>query len=282
MCVNDLAPLAGGSELGQAFVIVGAVGWENPIITGDANMAGATTLGDLASAIGSRSQEEAAIVAELKAGSEAAYAWLIGEFQQAVYGLVYRIVNDPADAADTTQDVFLKVFRGMKHFHGGSTLKTWIYRIALHEAANRRRWWFRNKAKETSIEPVESDGPSPGENAMQVALTDPADSPFDSVAHHEVQARVEQELRKLPEPYRTTLILRDLEDMSYEEIAEVQEISLGTVKSRLTRGRDALRQKLTPYVREVGDELGLSAPGQKKEARRREGSGGGRRAEVIS
>ena len=121
-------------------------------------MAGATTLGDLASAIGVRSQEEAAIVAELKAGSEEAYAWLIGEFQQPVYGLVYRIVNDPSDAADTTQDVFLKVFRGMKHFHGESSLKTWIYRIALHEAANRRRWWFRHKAKETSIEPVESDG----------------------------------------------------------------------------------------------------------------------------
>ena len=113
----------------------------------NATMAGATTLGDLASAIGVRSQEEAAIVAELKAGSEAAYAWLIGEFQQPVYGLVYRVVNDPADAADTTQDVFLKVFRGIKHFHGESSLKTWIYRIALHEAANRRRWWFRHKAR---------------------------------------------------------------------------------------------------------------------------------------
>ena len=83
-------------------------------------MAGATTLGDLASAIGVRSQE-AAIVAELKSGSEAAYAWLIGEFQQPVYGLVYRVVNDPADAADTTQDVFLKVFRGIKQFHGESS-----------------------------------------------------------------------------------------------------------------------------------------------------------------
>src|ERR1700675_1543841 len=146
-------------------------------------MAGATTLGDLASAIGARSQEEAAIVAELKTGSEAAYAWLIGEFQQPVYGLVYRIVNDPADAADTTQDVFLKVFRGMKHFHGGSSLKTWIYRIALHEAANRRRWWFRHKAKETSIEPVAAgECEFPGE-AMQNAMTDRRDSPFDSVAH---------------------------------------------------------------------------------------------------
>jgi len=242
-------------------------------------------LGDLASAIGARSQEEAAIVAELKAGSETAYAWLIGEFQQPVYGLVYRIVNDPADAADTTQDVFLKVFRGMKHFHGSSSLKTWIYRIALHEAANRRRWWFRHKARETSIEPMEPEVATARENAMQVALTDHADSPFDHVAHHEVQARVEEELRKLPEPYRTTLILRDLEDMSYEEIAEVLEISLGTVKSRLTRGRDALRQRLTPYVREVGNELGLTAPTDenKKEERdlRSRVAGGGRRVEVM-
>jgi RNA polymerase sigma-70 factor (ECF subfamily) len=240
-------------------------------------MAGATTLGDLASALGIRSQEEAAIVAELKAGSEAAYAWLIGEFQQPVYGLVYRIVNDPSDAADTTQDVFLKVFRGMKQFQGGSSLKTWIYRIALHEAANRRRWWFRHKAKETSIEPPEFDTQSSGERAMQAALTDHSDSPFDSMAHREVQQRVEEELRKVPEPYRTTLILRDLEEMSYEEIAEVLEISLGTVKSRLTRGREALRQHLAPYVREVGDELGLTA----LEDERPQVSGGGRRVEVM-
>jgi len=242
-------------------------------------MAGATTLGELASAIGARAQEEAAIVAELKAGSESAYAWLIGEFQQPVYGLVYRVINDPADAADTTQDVFLKVFRGMKHFHGESSLKTWIYRIALHEAANRRRWWFRHKAKETSIEPAETEGSGMAESALQVALTDPTESPFDSVVHHEVQTRVEEELRKVPEPYRTTLILRDLEEMSYEEIAEVLEISLGTVKSRLTRGREALRQRLTPYVREVGNELGLTAPEDRN--LRSQVAGGGRRVEVM-
>jgi RNA polymerase sigma-70 factor, ECF subfamily len=251
-------------------------------------------LGDLASAIGIRAHEEAAIVAELKAGSEVAYAWLIGEFQQPVYGLVYRIVNDPADAADTTQDVFLKVFRGMKHFHGESSLKTWIYRIALHEAANRRRWWFRHKAKETSIEPAESETPG-AENSMQTALMDRADSPFENVAHHEVQRRVEEELQQLAEPYRTTLILRDLEEMSYEEIAEVLEISLGTVKSRLTRGRDMLRQRLTPYVREVGEELGLIAPDERLELRNKNSqshasqaqashsqvAGGGRRGEVM-
>jgi RNA polymerase sigma-70 factor (ECF subfamily) len=212
-------------------------------------------LGDLASAIGAR-VEEAAIVAELKAGSEEAYAWLIGEFQRPVYGLVYRMVSDPADAADTTQDVFLKVFRGMKHFHGESSLKTWIYRIAVHEAANRKRWWFRHKAHETSIEPGEADG-AVGNAAMQNALTDRNDSPFDSVAHREVQQRVDAELRKVNEPYRTALILRDLEEMAYEEIAEILQISLGTVKSRITRGRQELKKRLAPYVREVGGELGL-------------------------
>jgi RNA polymerase sigma-70 factor, ECF subfamily len=227
-------------------------------------MAGATILGDLASAIGARS-EEAAIVAELKAGSEAAYAWLIGEFQRPVYGLVYRVVSDPSDAADTTQEVFLKVFRGMKHFHGESSLKTWIYRIALHEAANRKRWWFRHKAQETSIEPGDSEATSNTDEAMQLALTDRHESPFDNVAHREVQLRVDAELRRVPEPYRTTLILRDLEEMSYEEIAEILQISLGTVKSRLTRGRQALKKLLAPYIREVGDELGLSLPEEENE-----------------
>src|SRR5207248_5259617 len=207
-------------------------------------MAGATTLGDLASALGVRAQE-AGIVAELKAGSEDAYAWLIGDFHQPIFSLVYRMVNDPADAADTTQEVFLKVFRGMKHFHGGSSLKTWIYRIALHEAANRRRWWFRHKAHEM---PMEAEGGAEaGESmVMRESLVDERESPFDSVVHSEVRTRVEAELSKVPEPYRTTLILRDLEEMSYEEIAEITDVSLGTVKSRLTRGREALKQRLTP------------------------------------
>src|SRR5580700_8682628 len=149
-------------------------------------MAGASSVGNLAGTIGIR-EEESAIVAELKAGSEEAYAWLIGEFHQPVYSLVYRMVSDPADAPDTTQEVFLKVFRGMKHFHGESSLKTWIYRIALHEAANRKRWWFRHKAQETSIEPSESDGIAIPDEAMRSALTDHNDSPFDNVAHRELR-----------------------------------------------------------------------------------------------
>src|SRR5579884_2331446 len=149
-------------------------------------MAGATTLGDLASALGVRSQEEAAIVAELKAGSEAAYAWLIGEFQQPVYGLVFRIVNDPADAADTTQEVFLKVFRGMKQFNGESSLKTWIYRIAVHEASNRRRWWFRHKSRETSMERDETSEQGEYTVALKDKLVDERSSPFESFVKGEV------------------------------------------------------------------------------------------------
>src|SRR5947199_10249802 len=104
-----------------------------------AGMAGAANLGDFAGAIGIRTQESA-LIQELKAGSEEAYAWLVGEFHQPVYSLVYRILTDPADAADTTQEVFLKIFRGMNHFHGESSLKTRLYLIMRHEALNSRRW----------------------------------------------------------------------------------------------------------------------------------------------
>ncbi len=246
-------------------------------------MAGVTTLGDLASAIAVRAQE-AAIIAELKAGSEEAYTWLIGEFHQPIYSLVYRIVSDPADAADTTQEVFLKVFRGMKHFHGESSLKTWIYRIALHEAANRKRWWFRHKSRETSIEPSQPGAERGLSFAAKNFLADEARSPFESAAHEEVREKVEQELHRVPEPYRTTLILRDLEEMSYEEIAEITRVSLGTVKSRLTRGREALKQRLIPYIRECGPELGLRAPQElEKELPVHEGlARGGLEVEVTS
>jgi RNA polymerase sigma-70 factor, ECF subfamily len=224
--------------------------------------------------------EEASLVAELKAGSEDAYAWLVGQFHQPVYSLVYRIVNDPADAADTTQEVFLKVFRGMKHFDGRSSLKTWIYRIALHEASNRRRWWFRHKSRETTIEPPEGAGEALQPRAVREALVDDSASPFDNALQEEMRARIEHELRQVPEPFRTTLVLRDIEELSYEEIAEVMETSLGTVKSRITRGREQLRKRLEPYVQEFGPELGLKLP-PKPAKDEPESAAGLSRAEVV-
>jgi len=228
-------------------------------------LAGASALGNLASAIGIHG-EESSVVAELKAGSEEAFSWLIAHYHQEVYSLVYRMVNDPADAADTVQDVFIKVFRGIKRFHGESSLKTWIYRIAVHEASNRRRWWSRHKGKEVTIE-ADSAGLEEGVAlGYKDTLPDRTQSPFECAMHEEVRANVETELALVNEPYRTTVILRDIEDLSYEEIAEVTGASLGTVKSRLMRGRQALKKRLEQYVKQHGAELGISAGAEKKQA----------------
>ena len=212
-------------------------------------------MSDLAGALGIRS-EETALVDELKAGSEEAYAWLIQHYHQPVYSLVYRMLNDSADAADTTQEVFLKVFRGMKSFHGQASLKTWIYRIALHEASNKRRWWRRHKSQEVALEqPIGSLGAG-----LEQTLADDNASPLDAAMQQQTRARVEQELHQVAEPYRTTVILRDIEELSYEEIAEIMQTTLGTVKSRLTRGRDALRKRLESYMHELNGEPPRHAP----------------------
>jgi RNA polymerase sigma-70 factor (ECF subfamily) len=223
---------------------------------------GATTVGELASAIGMR-QEETSIVAELKAGSEDAYSWLIAQYHQPIYSLVYRIVDDPADAPDTVQEVFLKVFKGINRFNGESSLKTWIYRIALHEASNRRRWWFRHKGREQSIEP--KDDLETSNSSARDTLVDSGASPLECAMRGELRAKVEEVLKELQEPYRTTVILRDIEELSYEQIAEVMEVSLGTVKSRLVRGRDALKKRLTKHLKELGPEYGPESEKPKAE-----------------
>lgn len=222
-------------------------------------MAGAGTVGNFAGAIPAhaRREDEIAVVSELKAGSEAAYEWLIAHYHQPIYSLVYRMLDDPADAADTTQDVFIKVFRGIHSFHGDASLKTWLYRIAIHEAANQKRWWSRHKGRETSMDvnPLEEESCT---LCLKDTLVDQGRSPFEDAASGEVRAKVEEELQQVAEPFRSVVILRDIEGLSYEEIAAVLELSLGTVKSRLVRGRDALRKRLQAYVRETGQELGIS------------------------
>jgi len=202
------------------------------------------TMGNLASALTLQS-EEAALIAELQAGSEEAFAWLIARYHQPIYSLLARTVHDRADAADLTQDVFVKVFRGVGRFHGESTLRTWIYRIALHEASNQRRWWMRHKQQEIPIELEIAEGPCGYPIKLKEALVDPSESPFDVAVHAENRARVEAALSQVPEPFRTTLILRDIEGFVYEEVAEIQGVNIGTVKSRLVRGRACLKNILT-------------------------------------
>jgi len=182
--------------------------------------------------------EEDALVSALRQGDENAYEILIQRFQQPVYNLVCRLVNDSSDACDIVQEVFLKVFRNIGSFRGNSSLKTWIYRIAVNEAYNHRRWFSRHLRKEVAL------GADEGTRSYEDNLTDPGRTPFDLAADHETRALVEAALSKLNEKFRAAVILRDIEDLSYEEIAAVLDVSLGTVKSRILRGREALRKVL--------------------------------------
>jgi RNA polymerase sigma-70 factor, ECF subfamily len=201
-------------------------------------------MGNLASAITLQS-EEAALIEELRAGSEEAFAWLIARYHRPIYSLLARTVQNRADAADLAQDVFVKVFRGIGTFHGQSSLRTWIYRIALHEASNQRRWWMRHRQQEVPMEQEVREGESGTPVLLREKLVDPGESPFDMAVHTENRERVEAALRQVPEPFRSTLILRDIEGFVYEEVAEIQGVNLGTVKSRLVRGRACLKALLS-------------------------------------
>lgn len=188
------------------------------------------------------SQNEAELVSELQCGSDAAYDWLVTHYSTPVYSLVYGMVSEPSDAADITQDVFLKAFRGIGGFRRGSSLKTWLYRIAIREGLNHRRWLWRHHRAQDSIDAETESGPSASQ------IEDDRETPFDQAASHEIQDAVRKALSSVPASFRSAVILRDLEGMSYEEVAEVLDVSVGTVKSRILRGRRLLRDILKPYL----------------------------------
>jgi RNA polymerase sigma-70 factor (ECF subfamily) len=144
------------------------------------------------------------------------------------------------------QEVFLKVFRNVASFRGESSIKTWIYRIAVNEARNQRRWFSRHRRQEVNLEAEEpSDGYQNGyQRGYQNWIPDPGRSPFEVTLDHETQALIEAALADVNPKFRAALVLREIEGLSYEEIGEILEISLGTVKSRILRGRDALKKHL--------------------------------------
>jgi RNA polymerase sigma-70 factor (ECF subfamily) len=205
------------------------------------------SLGNIATVLDVRT-EEAGIVAELKSGSEEAFSWLIAKYHQPIFSLIARTIPDAADAADLTQDVFIKIYRGIGGFNGDASLRTWIYRIALREASNQRRWWGRHKRQEITIETEYGDSQDGQPLCLKDTLIDRHESPFDRAAQEEVRARVEAELRHVPEPFHTVVVLRDIEGFSYEEVAEILGVNLGTVKSRLMRGRAYLKERLAGFA----------------------------------
>jgi len=206
------------------------------------------------------SQDEAELVTELQGGSGAAFDWLVTHYSGPVYGLVAGMVSEQSDAADITQDVFLKAFRGIRGFRRGSSLKTWLYRIAIREALNHRRWLWRHHREQDSIDADSQNG------YACIEIEDESGTPFDQAATHEVQQAVQQALLKVPEVFRSAVILRDLEGMSYEEVAEVLTVTVGTVKSRILRGRRMLREILDPMLRNPHRTNTTASAPQKRES----------------
>ena len=183
--------------------------------------------------------EDTRLANALREGSEEAYELLVARFQQPVYNLVYRLMTDPGDAYDVVQEVFLKVFRNIGTFRSQSSLKTWIYRIAVNEVHNYRRWFFRHRRQEVVLEDEGEGGKNFGDT-----VPDRGRSPYDYALDGEKRVMIEDALSRINPMFRAAVVLRDVEDLSYEEIAVVLDISLGTVKSRITRGRDAMRHQL--------------------------------------
>ncbi len=194
--------------------------------------------GDPASAEWPGFGSEQRLLERLRAGDDAAYEALLERFQNPVYQLVRRLIDDPNEAGDVVQDVFLKVFRSVSGFRGECSMKTWIYRIAVNEAHNRRRWFSRHRKAEVAL-----GGEDEAWNRVDL-LSDPRRTPYDWTLNGEMRTAIEEALEELNPVFRSAVVLRDLEELSYEEIADVLDVSIGTVKSRILRGREALRRAL--------------------------------------
>lgn len=180
---------------------------------------------------------EALLIQRCTAGDEAACAELVNLHQRMVFSLALHLLGDRDEALDLSQEVFLRVFRTLASFRGQSALRTWIYRIVINQARNRQRWWRRrHKSDQVSLdEHLEHCGdlPSHGEIAPDRLL-----------ASKETAAKLWQAMDRLPFDQRTAVILREIDGLRYDEIAFSLGIAVGTVKSRLTRARHALRAEL--------------------------------------
>ena len=180
---------------------------------------------------------EAALIERCRAGDDAACAELVSIHQRMVFTLGLHLLGDRDEALDLSQEVFLRVFRTLSSFRGQSALRTWIYRIVINQARNRQRWWRRrHRSSQVSLD----------DHLQQCGEMESKDDvlPDRLLASKETATRIWQALDRLPFDQRTALILREVDGLRYEEIAFSLGIAVGTVKSRLTRARHALRAEL--------------------------------------
>ena len=179
---------------------------------------------------------EAALIARCTSGDEAACAELVSAHQRMVFGLAFHLLGNQEEAQDLSQEVFLRVFRTLGSFRGESALRTWIYRIVVNQARNRHRGWLRRRrADQVSLDQhVAESGDLPCHGRL----------PDGVLASKETATRLWAALNRLPFDQRTAMILREVDGLRYDEIAFSLGIAVGTVKSRLTRARQALRAEL--------------------------------------
>lgn len=180
----------------------------------------------------------------LRAGDAAAFDILITRHSGEIYGLLYRLTGDPEEAADLTQETFMQAVRAIRSFRGDADFKTWLFRIAVNQSRNRFRWWKRRRRESTfSIEVCVGAS----EKTYSEILADGRESPEAAVLRLEREARLRRALKNIAPAFREAIVLRDIEGLSYDDIAAALNANIGTVKSRIARGREELRKQLTDF-----------------------------------
>jgi RNA polymerase sigma-70 factor (ECF subfamily) len=183
------------------------------------------------------SRNEADLIDRVRSGDQDAFAELVSLYRERIHRLVYGLLRDRDEAEDVTQEVFIKAFYRISSYKGQSAFYTWLYRVAVNAATDWRKKWWKRKGLSLSESPTGPEG-LPDERARPERL-----------AHgRELGRHLEDALEKLPEKYRTILVLREFEGLSYEEIGRVLSLRKGTVESRLFRARERLKLLLTPYL----------------------------------
>lgn len=187
---------------------------------------------------------EAEFVHRLKNGDPDAFDNLITRYSGDIYAILFRITENAEDAADLTQETFLSALKAIKTFRGESELKTWLFRIAVNHSRNRFRWWKRRRRDST----ISLDAPiGDSESTVSETIAGSSISAEEAVLQHERESALRSALMDLPDIYREAIVLCDIEGLTYEEIATALDINIGTVKSRIARGREELRKRLKDF-----------------------------------
>lgn len=187
---------------------------------------------------------ETKFIDKLKSGDADAFDQLINRYSSDVYALLFRLTESPEEARDLTQETFMSALTAIKGFRGDAGIKTWLFRIAINHSRNRFRWWKRRKREVTISLDATIGG---GETRVHETIADNSDNPEQSALVRERQKALTDALVELSDIYREAIILCDIEGLSYEEISLSLGVNIGTVKSRIARGREELRRKLKGF-----------------------------------